>query len=215
MRIERLVLTTADLAAQREFYEGLLGIECTCQTEKELTFRIGWTVLTFQWTSEPAPGPYHFAFNIPENHFAEAKNWLSSRAPLISDHQGHDEFFFEGWNAHAVYTFDPAGNILECIARHTLDYRAEGPFSFLNAQCVSEMGIAVPEPFFETTCRALGVAPYGGPAHPPFAALGDEEGLLIVVTEGREWFPDTGKRAKSQELEITFREQGLERNLTI
>jgi catechol 2,3-dioxygenase-like lactoylglutathione lyase family enzyme len=95
MRITRLVLNTPDLAAQRDFYEGRLGFECTAETETEVAFRVGWTSLVFRLTAKPSASPYHFAFNIPENQFQEAKKWFSSRLPLIANHEGQEEFFFE------------------------------------------------------------------------------------------------------------------------
>ena len=50
-------------------------------------------------------------------------------------------------------------------------------------------------PAFVSQLQATtGLPAYGTPS-PTFAPLGDEQGLLIVVQTGREWFPQTGVAA--------------------
>jgi hypothetical protein len=73
-------------------------------------------------------GAYHFAFNIPENQIRSAKEWLMPRTVLLKDEQGNDYFQHSGWNSEAVYFKDPAGNILEFIARHDLSNAVDGDF---------------------------------------------------------------------------------------
>jgi hypothetical protein len=51
--------------------------------------------------------------------------------------------------------------------------------------------------------RAAGLQPYRGETD-TFTAVGDENGLLIVVQQGREWYPRTGISAEPSPLEIRF-----------
>lgn len=82
---------------------------------------------------------YHFAINVPQNQFEDAVTWLSDRVELLSDTEtGDSEIFFEDWNAHAVYCLDPAGNLLELIARHDLSNDSDRPFGSENFLEVSE-----------------------------------------------------------------------------
>ncbi len=193
MKFSEIQILTHTLEAQRAFYTQTLGLPDATTTPDTFTAQAGATRLTFAQAPANWKGVYHFAFNIPENQLAEAKVWLRQRTPLISSHAGEDEYNFESWNAHAMYFFDPAGNVVELIARHNLPNASPRPFgshSLLNVSEISVTAAAVPD-----TARAiqatLGVEVYDGPSA-TFAALGDEHGLFIVVKEGREWFPDTG-----------------------
>jgi catechol-2,3-dioxygenase len=154
-------------------------------------------------------GVYHVAFNVPENQFAEAKLWLAARAPLIRDHAGREEFHFAGWKAHAVYCYDPAGNIIELIARHTLSNATDQPFTAASLLEISEIGLAVADvPAMVARLQAeLGAAVYAGAGSADFTAVGDEHGLLIVVRQGRVWFAtsaDSGGAAETLPLSVTL-----------
>ncbi len=63
---------------------------------------------------------------------------------------------------------------------------------------VSEIGLAAES--VPATVRklqaALDLSIFRGSAGDDFAALGDDEGLLIVVSAGCTWFPDTGRAAE-------------------
>lgn len=154
--------------------------------------QVGLSRLTFALAGGDNGSPaQHFAFTIPRNRLAVAKEWLRERAaPLTQD--GQDEFSSASWRAQQVYFRDPAGNILELIARQTLAIDAESPFDARQIVSVSEVGL--PTDDVPGTVAALGatfgLAPYGEPSD-TFTAVGDHEGLLIVVRAGRHWFPTT------------------------
>ncbi|MEO6456896.1 MAG: hypothetical protein ABIO92_01275, partial [Chloroflexia bacterium] len=197
MRIDRLDLLTNDLAAQRKFYASELPLPILEASGAVLSLQAGRSLLTFRQAPEDWNGFYHFAFNIPEDQFQEAKEWLSRRVMPIKDAKGKDEFPSKEWNAHSVYFYDPAGNILEFIARHTLDEHLERPFGERNILSISEIGLVSDD--VPGTVRRLqsemNINTYSGPGSDTFTAVGDEHGLFIVVKRGRIWFPDTGKPA--------------------
>src|SRR5262249_48564307 len=118
MRIDELHLWSGNLATQHSFYANLLGLPVVSRMENKVVFQAGGSLLTFQQARNGWDGFYHFAFNIPENQFLEARDWLSTRVALIQDRQGKDTFKFVAWQADAMYFYDPAGNIVEFIARH-------------------------------------------------------------------------------------------------
>ncbi|MFL5808344.1 MAG: hypothetical protein ACJ749_02420, partial [Flavisolibacter sp.] len=99
---------------------------------------------------------------------------------------------FKNWNAEAVHFFDNNRNILELIARRDLDNASQRPFgpgSFLG---ISEAGIVTDN--VKATSSALmkgfGLEYFSRqPALQHFAAIGDDEGLFIVVSKNRNWFP--------------------------
>ncbi|ABF43849.1 Lactoylglutathione lyase related protein (plasmid) [Deinococcus geothermalis DSM 11300] len=189
MKIQALTLQAGDLNAQRALYAEVLGFPVLFATVEAVTFQIGHTRLTFQQDGN-FQGPYHFAFNVPENRFAQARAWLEDRVPLLADPAGETSFHSESWNADMVYFRDTDGNIAEFIARHTLPAAPGDSFGAADVLGVSELGLPVarvPEAVQDLQKR-FGLPVYGK-ASETFTPLGDEEGLLIVVPVGRGWFP--------------------------
>lgn len=141
MKIVELEIHADDLSAQRRFYAEVLHLP-TVETPGMLSVQAGSSTLILRQSQDSRIQPYHFAFNIPPHRFEEAKVWLSQRIPLITSSTGEDTFHFTGWNADACYFRDPAGNILEFIARHTLSNDPGQPFDEQSIVCISEIGIA-------------------------------------------------------------------------
>jgi catechol-2,3-dioxygenase len=195
MKINELHLLTRDLPAQARFYSELLGLPVQdVPARSRIDVQVGQTRLIFKQAEEGWQGKYHFAINIPPNQFVAAKTWLESHSTLLTDRHGAEEFYFENWNALSVYFNDAAGNVLELIARRDLPSPAERPFDQGSLLCVSEVGLASEDALatVQMLGTGLGVSVYRGPENENFTALGDENGLLIVVRRGRIWYPDTG-----------------------
>jgi catechol-2,3-dioxygenase len=72
MRITDLHLSTQNLHAQRLFYTGTLGLPLVTETVASFTIQAGATRLLFQSTEQEGL-LYHFAFSIPSNKLAHAK----------------------------------------------------------------------------------------------------------------------------------------------
>ena len=106
--------------ALRKFYGESLGLRLETLAQGFLA-RAGNSLLRFRPVTDGEP-VYHIAFNIPENQIEAARDWLSQRATLIPHFQTGDTIIdWPAWNAHSVYFLDPAGNLLEVIARHALN----------------------------------------------------------------------------------------------
>ncbi len=197
-----LELHTADLNTLRHFYGEVLGLP----TEMDdaggfITVTAGASVLRYR-ASPGFSGVYHYAFNIPENRLNAAKQFLETRGvTLLADSSGEAVFDFDFWNAHTIYFYDPAGNIAEFIARHELPNAAiKTDLPFSPDEILNVCEIALPTDDVPTLVAemqdATGTPVYGDPS-PTFTALGDANGLLILVPKGRIWFPDTGIPAES------------------
>ncbi|MGY2899517.1 hypothetical protein ACVKXF_002159 [Curtobacterium sp. PvP017] len=126
---------------------------------------------------------------------------------MLVDGDGRDEF--EGppnWNSRSVYFEGPGQQLLELIERRDLAASApaapaSAPASAAPAPApasasavplvsVSEVGIAVPDVLGAVeTLRRAGLEPYANPAGEGFAAVGDVDGLVILVSPERRWFP--------------------------
>ena len=191
MHIAELRLLTNRLAELRAFYAGELGLAVVAEDNASFVLQAGATRLIFVQTPGEMP-QYHFAFNIPENQLAAAKTWLSRYTPLLM-RDGMDQFTSAVWDSEQVYFADPAGNIGELIARHTLPNGAEGAFGPGSILDVSEIGLPVDDvpASVDGLCAALGIAPYRAAREEreTFTPVGDEHGLFIVVKRPRPWFP--------------------------
>ena len=195
MKITELQLETHRLAAMKKFYTETLELPLVYANNRSFTVQVGSSRLKFYRTKHEEPS-YHFAFNIPENQLNVAKEWLSSRTELI-EKNGESKFHFSKWNADAIYFYDPAGNIGELIARHNLPNASDNPFSSQSILSISEIGYPVEDVtlFCQHLKAELRLKLWDGDEK-NFAALGDEEGLVIIVPVGRIWYP-TDKKAES------------------
>ncbi len=203
MKIKTLTLPSSNIDSMREFYTNGLGLPLVREDDQGFTLQAGSTRLTFSHTENGSAPKQHFAFNIPPNLFHEAKAWLAERTELVRGKEGQVEFDFSNWNALGMYFLDPAGNIGELIARDMLPEAETSRFTAANILSVSEIGIPVPNvpETVELLRQVAGLEPYRGETE-TFAAVGDENGLLIVVQRGREWYPKTGVTAEFLQMEI-------------
>ena len=189
-RFAALRMRTHCIDDMMKFYRETLELPAA-QAGNALKVTAGETVLEFTPAEAESRPYYHFAFNIPHNTLDAAIKWIQPRVPLIKRADGSVVFHFPAWDAHAIYFLDPAGNIVEFIARHTLkndaaDAESFGPKDLL---CASEIGVVAPDvtQAAEKLGAAAGVERYHG-GDEQFAAMGDEHGLFIVVKTGRRWF---------------------------
>lgn len=139
-------------------------------------------------------GALHLAITIPAGTFDVAAEWIAGIATVLVDADGRDAF--EGppnWNSRSVYFEGPDQQLLELIERRDLvapAAPASAPASVVPLLSVSEVGIAVPDVLGAVeTLRRAGLEPYADPASEGFAAVGDVDGLVILVSPERRWFP--------------------------
>lgn len=139
-------------------------------------------------------GALHLAITIPAGTFDLAAEWIAGIATVLVDTDGRDAF--EGppnWNSRSVYFEGPDQQLLELIERRDLvapAAPASAPASVVPLLSVSEVGIAVPDVLRAVeTLRRAGLEPYADPAGGGFAAVGDVDGLVILVSPERRWFP--------------------------
>lgn len=212
-RIAALRLQTATpIPEMKAFYADVLELPILRATDEHLAFRAGTTTITFERVdpaSETRPPFYHFAFNIPEDKIVAAHDWQSARTPLFTtpahmrDPKYPDDVrHFRSWNAHSVFFADPAGNVLEHIARHDLKDDPEpheqdvGDRSFTSRDILYASEIALVSDDVPQTSNDImstfDLAPYR-PGSEQFQAIGDEHGLLLVFKRGRQLGLGSGK----------------------
>ena len=213
MRIKSVLIQSSNQTALEKFYQSILQLDVKVLKEGTLQVPIGDSLLVIEEAKTGNPF-YHFAINIPANKIEEARAWLlNKKIELIwmEDYKS-DIADFSSWHAKSVYFFDPAGNIVELIARFDLKNETEDLFSanqFLN---ISEIGLVFPQDDIEAQVdkiiKETGLSYFlKQPPMQQFKVLGDDEGLFIIVTENRNWYP-TSKVSGIFPIEIVFENNG-------
>ena len=211
MNISRLELSAKDLPAQRDFYGNILELPVTLDSAT-LEVKAGETNLVFTQAPSEFMGAYHFAFNIPQNQYQAAKQWIASRIPLLQDNTGKEDFESTTWNSTSLYFLDAAGNILEFIARHTLQNASNEEFDSRQILNVSEIGLPSEDvlELANALVTRLGLSVYQQEPNENFTPVGDENGLLILPAKDRIWMPDSGVPAKLLPVKVKGEANGRE-----
>lgn len=191
MLIRELHIESADLNGTLEFYQVRLGLPVVSKNATQVCILIGSSLLYVHLKKE-STAQYHIAFNIPCNKIREANEWLKGKADPLIIYNDSSIVDFRNWNAESVYFMDNNGNVLECIARRDLKNDIQHEFDHSCFLSISEVGIVTEN--VEATCNSL-IRQFGlhyFDKQPPlknFAAIGDDYGLLIISSSGRNWYP--------------------------
>ena len=195
MLLKEIILQTNHLALLHAFYQEVLQLPVMHYNSKTVSIAAGQTKLVFEAGNNSANPFYHFAFNIPSNKIEEALYWLRDRIELLwmEDYKSYIAEF-TNWHARSVYFIDPAGNILEFIARFDLNDNTSEPFCASQIRNISEIGLVFTDTEFDEHVSKLlhnFHLEYFSKQQPmkQFRAIGDDEGLFIAVPEHRNWYP--------------------------
>ena len=174
------------------FYQDVIGLRVLQHRDNRLVIAAGATNLAFTQGSD-TKAFYHFAFNIPENKIESALAWQKQKTAMLpiperlrDPNHSKEVVDYSHWNAHSIFFLDPAGNVVEYIARHDLKNESAGGFGTRDLLYISEIGLIVDDVIATASSvkPAVGVEQYrGGDEH--FTALGDECGLLLIMKRGR------------------------------
>lgn len=209
MLLKEIKLQTSHLFALHDFYKAILELP-TNYGDGGITVIAGKSVLIFEESTTEIHPFYHFAFNIPSNKFEQAFEWMKQKVEILwlDDYKSYVADFVN-WHAKSFYFMDPAGNILELISRFDLNDIAEKNFSSAHIRNISEIGLVLSAENFQKDVDELlkqYPLPYFDkqPPLPQFKAIGDDEGLFIIVPENRIWFSTKSTESKKFPMEITF-----------
>jgi catechol 2,3-dioxygenase-like lactoylglutathione lyase family enzyme len=188
------------LDAMRDFYGGVLDLPGD-------SARLSWQIGLSFVAADGAPF-YHFAFLVPGNRFAFARDWLADRAELLPHpDSGRTDFDFDFWNAQACYVHDPAGSIVELIAHRGEAEGPDGAFSSAELLSISEIGLVTADPpgLADRLRDELGLSLWYGDVTgaSSLAFVGRKAHTLILCRPGRGWLP-TGRPAEIHPVEVTI-----------
>lgn len=130
--------------------------------------------------------------------FKEAKEWLSQRVELLKE-DGMDEVDFDGiTQANSCYFEDPAGNIVEYIARReTSPTSNDIEFSYNHVLSISEIGLSTSKIMeYAEMITSLGIPVRGNAevsnnSYLNFMGEYDDGAFIILGPLGRRWFFST------------------------
>lgn len=189
MRFNKLKLGSKSVKKQQGFYADVLGFGIKKSTTDQLVIQAGFTEFIFSQQLDP-PNLYHFCFLIPTGSLESSIQYLESREIELLPFQEEKIIHFD--TGRSIYFFDPDGNIAEFIERPSLDYPAKKTFDIIDVICVNEIGLPVLKTLgmSHELMTNKGVQPINPKAwNENFCWVGDHEGALIVVKEGRHWMP--------------------------
>jgi catechol-2,3-dioxygenase len=192
-----------------QFYSQVLGLKITHKNQLSISFATTSSTVTFIASNTTNPY-YHFAFNIPANKIEEALSWMEKRVNVLHIDGPAKIADYTIWKAKAFYFFDPANNIVEFIARFDLNNSSHTSFGSSSILEISEIGIVADDVYNKSQQI---ISNYDLPIcskQPPlenFTAIGDDHGLLIVVSKEKNWFP-THMAAKPFALKATIINEG-------
>ncbi|MCC9070217.1 VOC family protein [Flavobacterium sp. F-65] len=191
MKLEHVEIQTNDIPKTIQFYTQTLGFKIVENNSTTVSFQIGTSMLKLV-ENKSFNSIYHLAFNIPNNKLDEAIKWCENKIDLIRIDDQNVITRFEAWNANAVYFYDNNGNLLEFIARHDLNNSQTEPFDTKSILNISEIGIVHEQPLVlgQDLINKHELSFFSKNANSDvFAAIGDDEGLLIIVKPNRNWYP--------------------------
>jgi len=224
--IIELNLRARRLNQNRFFWETLMGFTVIdAPSVSQYTLQVGNTKLTFrQSTIQPELEDtffpqYHFTISIPSNQIESCLEWvLSQKAtnpatneeatiPLWKDYITDAEIIRRNlYNSQSVFIQDPAGNVVELLARHVMNNTADGPFNNGMFIGISEVGIVTRD--VRKTAALLketfGVEEVLGSSN-SFKPMGGATGLLKLIVPGKPWIPTDNELAVDHEMELTIK----------
>ncbi len=209
MNLNNIEILTKELKATKDFYENVLNLPVTEWDSKSISIKIGSSTLKFKESLKNEKSIYHLAFNIPENKLSEVIKWCGNRIELIKKEDAVLIAEFETWNANAIYFYDNNDNLLEFIARKDLNNSQTETFSSKQILNISEIGIVTDNPleFGNQLLQNYGLTLFEKNQNSEiFTAVGDDNGLLIIVKTNRNWYPtETPVKSNWTKIELSHK----------
>jgi catechol-2,3-dioxygenase len=225
-QIVELNLRARRLEQNRFFWETLMGFTVIdSPSVGQYTLQVGNTKLTFRQSNLPPNleatffPQYHFTISIPSNQVEACLEWvLKQKAfspntneevtiPIWNDYLNGAEIIRRNlYNSQSVFIQDPAGNVVELLARHDMNNTASGEFNTGMFIGISEVGIVTRD--VRKTAALLketfGVDEVLGSSN-SFKPIGGATGLLKLIVPGKPWIPTDNELAVDHEMELTIK----------
>ena len=211
MEIKKLTLFSNNLIEQEQFYGNKLGFPTDRINDNRVVINTQENQLIFE--SSKNNFCYHFAFLIPTGSLESAMDFLKKRNIQLLPFKGSEIIHFN--SGRSIYFYDMDGNIAEFIERPTLQYPSINDFSIEQVIKVNEIGLPVKNTLKMANyiVDELGINPINKSEFSnTFCWVGDFNGVIIVVKEGRNWLP-TNIPGSTNDFSVVYSEEGEEKNI--
>jgi hypothetical protein len=216
MNILELELLTDVIDETEQFYTDVVGLKMLSKNNSSISFEAGATKITFRASNNIKP-VYHFAFDIPNNRLPEAFACIEKKTKILEVVPPEKIADFYNWNAKSFYFYDNNGNVVEFIARFSLQNASDKPFDGSSIVSVSEIGFVSKNVshLSDAICKKYDLSIFQKqPKLNKFIVLGTDTGLFILVEENRNWYP-TDRKAKSFWTKVVFDNNGEKREIEV
>jgi catechol 2,3-dioxygenase-like lactoylglutathione lyase family enzyme len=175
MKFVHVQIECKHLEEMKEFYTGILKMRLTDEKKDRFTVKAGLSSLTFIKAENRAY--YHLCFRTNISFFDVMFKELESL--LLQNEEGEVSLY---WKGKQAYFHDPEGNVLEMLERR------EAPDHLLDWHDVFEVGLPC-ENVDEMRQEIAFLTNQYGAESDSFAFFGNGDGSVVVVKEGRHWYP--------------------------
>ncbi|MGE6489210.1 VOC family protein [Paenisporosarcina sp. NPDC076898] len=179
MKILKVVFETVNIQEMKKFYTETLEMPIVKEKQSFFTVRAGKTLVTFQQTDSAEAPLYHFALKTSLSFYDYMFEKLSDlKVNILPNSNGELSGYWEG---KQVYFTDPDGNIVEILEREISNDQS----GWVD---VCEVGI----PSASVTEFSNFLSPIKNvyqTESDTFSFYGDNLGSLVLVKEGRHWYP--------------------------
>lgn len=137
--ITQAFLYTSEYKKTLAFYQSLFRNQVKEVSSEQFSLEFLLNTLTFSEEKNDEQPFYHFAFLIPYSHFDQAKNYFSDHVSLTVQ-DGKDEISFKK-GIRSFYFYDPSGNVVEVIAKDSVEIPRNTDFSVESILGLAEMSL--------------------------------------------------------------------------
>jgi catechol-2,3-dioxygenase len=193
MRIVQVSLVSNNLEKMKDFYTNDLEMELLSSTEDSFSVLVGTSKIVFN-RSKKIPY-YHLCFRTGGQYFEDIFLKLDSKNRLLEDETGQKKMY---WKGKQAYFIDPDGNILEVLEREYIGENTP-PLGWFD---IGEIGLPVSNIKEAQKILSSYIDDIEKRDNDTFAFYGDPSGYLVLVKEGRNWYP-TNRSSEINQLEIS------------
>lgn len=181
MKIYQVNVKCFDILSMKKFYCETLNMPIISESETHFSVMAGTSKLVFEHDTKVPY--YHLCFRTGSEFFDYMFQRLSDKNLLLPDENGQFSMFWQGKQA---YFTDPDGNILELLERpfHWGDVAPDSGW-----YDIGEIGLPVKDISEMQNNLSDFVEDEQKSENDRFAFYGNQEGVFVLVKEGRNWYP--------------------------
>lgn len=187
MKILQLKVQCFQLEKMKEFYHEVLEMELLMDRDHAFAVRAGNTKLIFE--KDTRMPFYHICFLTNDENYNYMFGKLGNVSALLANEDGN---YRMNWEGNQAYFTDPDGNIIEMLVRPSSHGELHEKW-----HDIGEVGMPVQNVADTQAELNSYIEDHHKKKSDTFAFFGDQNGVLVIVKEGRAWYPTERQAAVS------------------